>query len=87
MSKKEQFLILMNNLISNDDADKKTLANEVYEHLKQCEFNPHLDEESKAKTVKLLCDDIENFVSQKENPAYKDNLKIQLTLFPSFIEN
>jgi hypothetical protein len=43
-------------------------------------------QETKEINGKLL-KDIENFVEHKDNPAYIDNLKIQLVHFPKYIIN
>jgi len=86
MEKKIEFINLLNELIVNDEVDKRELAYRIFEYIKECEFNPNMDKETKEVNEKLL-KDIENFVEQKDNPAYIDNLKIQLVHFPKYIVN
>jgi|GEM_PF-4253250 len=86
MEKKIEFINLLNELIVNDEVDKKVLAYRIYEYIKECEFNPNKVQETKEINGKLL-KDIENFVEHKDNPAYIDNLKIQLVHFPKYIIN
>lgn len=85
MNKKEQFLVLMTDLISNNDIEKNVLAERLYDHLKQCNIN--MDAESRNKIVVNLVNSIENFVGQPENLTYKDELKTHLAFFSNLIED
>jgi hypothetical protein len=87
MEKKIEFINLLNELIVNNEVDKRVLAYRIYEYIKECEFNPNMDQETREITGRLLVEDIENFVEHKDNPAYIDNLKIQLVHFPKYIIN
>jgi hypothetical protein len=85
MNKKEQFLALITDLITNNDSDKKILAERLYNHLKQYTIN--MDAESRNKIVINLVNSIENFVEYPENLTYKDELKTHLVFFSNLIEN
>jgi len=84
---KTQLITLMKDLLSTDNVEKNVLAHKLIEHLSQCEFNQHFVEEAKIKAIKSLHKDIELFIEDQNNPAYIDNLKIQLELFPNLIIN
>lgn len=84
---KTQFVSLLSNLISNNDVDKRVLADALYEHLKQCELTQYFDAETRKVTIERLVNDIEDFVGQPTNLAFIDNLRLQLISFPLLIIN